>query len=133
MDHVVALFVAAIDPAFDEANAAGAANPGAAVMRQVDAVHQRPVEQQLAGNWRDNGASFRVTLQIFRILLHLETNRPDVPGMSDLAVIEGCDPHEDAGPDRHVVGAAGVEAARHFQRPVAGGPAGRASHVRAIA
>src|SRR6266576_957795 len=46
VDHVVALLVAAKDPALNEAHAAGAANPGAAVMRQVNTTGQRPVEQQ---------------------------------------------------------------------------------------
>ena len=40
--------VAAEYLAVDEAHAAGAANSGAAIVRKIDAVHQRPVEQQLA-------------------------------------------------------------------------------------
>jgi hypothetical protein len=49
MDHVVARLMAAEHPALDQAHAAGAAHPGAAIMRQLDAVHQRPVQQQVAG------------------------------------------------------------------------------------
>src|SRR6516165_12147305 len=64
---------------------------------------------------------------------HLKPDWPYMPGMSDLAVIEGRNPHEDAGLDRHVVFAVGVKTPRDFQSPVPGGPAGRASHVRAIA
>jgi len=47
VDHVVTLLVAAKDPAFNEANAAGAANPAAAVVRQFNTIHQRPVEQEV--------------------------------------------------------------------------------------
>ena len=53
--------------------------------------------------------------------------------MSDLTVIEGRNPHEDAGLDRNVVFAVGIETARHFQRPVSGSPARRAADVGAIA
>jgi hypothetical protein len=49
MDHVVARLMAAEHPALDQAHAAGTAHPSAAIMRQLDAVHQRPVQQQLAG------------------------------------------------------------------------------------
>src|SRR6185312_2131576 len=48
MDHVVARRLAAEHLAFDETNTTGAANPGAAVVRKLDAIHQRPIEQQLA-------------------------------------------------------------------------------------
>ena len=40
--------VAAEHLAVDQAHAAGAADAGAAVVRKIDAVHQRPVEQQVA-------------------------------------------------------------------------------------
>jgi hypothetical protein len=53
--------------------------------------------------------------------------------MSDLAVVESCDPHEDAAFDRHVKLACCVEPAFHLERPEAGGPAGRTSNVGAIA
>jgi hypothetical protein len=48
MDHVVAAAVAAEHLTIDEAYAAGAADSGAAIVRKIDAVHQRPIEQQLA-------------------------------------------------------------------------------------
>ena len=48
MDHVVAAAVAAEHLAVDQAHAAGAADSGAAIVRKIDAVHQRPIEQQLA-------------------------------------------------------------------------------------
>jgi hypothetical protein len=48
MDHVVAAAVAAEHLAVDQAHAAGAADSGAAIVRKIDAVHQRPVEQKLA-------------------------------------------------------------------------------------
>ena len=48
MDHVVAAAVAAEHRAADQAHAAGAADSGAAIVRKIDAVHQRPVEQKLA-------------------------------------------------------------------------------------
>ena len=47
MDHVVTWLLPAKHLALDETDAAGAANPGAAVMRQFDAIEQRPVEQQV--------------------------------------------------------------------------------------
>src|SRR3954451_7340818 len=53
--------------------------------------------------------------------------------MSDLAVVEGSDPHEDAASDRHVELACGVEPALHLERPEPGGPAGCTSNVGAIA
>ena len=53
--------------------------------------------------------------------------------MSDLAVVESGDPHEDAGLDRHVKLACGVEPASHLERPEAGGPAGCASNVGTVA
>jgi len=40
--------VAAKHLAIDQAHPAGAANPGPAIMRQLDAVHDRAVEQELA-------------------------------------------------------------------------------------
>src|SRR5262245_18530741 len=49
MDHVVAGLVAAEHPALDQPHAAGAAHPGAAIMRQLDAVQQRPIQQEIAG------------------------------------------------------------------------------------
>ena len=48
MDHVAAIIVAAEHLALDQANTAGAANPGPAIMRQLDAVHDRAVEQHVA-------------------------------------------------------------------------------------
>ena len=48
MDHVVAPAVAAEHLSVDQAHAAGAADSGAAIVRKIDAVHQRPIEQQLA-------------------------------------------------------------------------------------
>src|SRR6266480_2072770 len=81
-----------------------------------------------------NGSLFSVTLQIFRIyLFHLETNWPDMPGMPDLTVIEGRDPHEDSGLKRNIVLAMGVETACHLQCPVSGRPACRTPNVGAIA
>jgi hypothetical protein len=48
MNHVVAPAVAAEYLAVNQAHAAGAADSGAAIVRKIDAVHQRPVEQKLA-------------------------------------------------------------------------------------
>ena len=48
MDHVVAAAVAAEHRAVDQAHAAGAADSGAAIVRKIDTVHQRPIEQKLA-------------------------------------------------------------------------------------
>src|SRR5580693_1991760 len=47
VDHVAALFGAAEDLAVDEAYPAGAANAASAVMRKLNAVHDRAVEQQI--------------------------------------------------------------------------------------
>jgi len=48
MDHVVAPRLATEHRAVDEAHFTGAADSGAAIVRKVDAIHQRPVEQQVA-------------------------------------------------------------------------------------
>ncbi len=48
VDHVVAAAVAAEHRAVDKAHTAGAADSGAAIVRKINAVHQCPVEQQLA-------------------------------------------------------------------------------------
>jgi hypothetical protein len=47
MDHVVAPALAAEHLTIDQAHAAGAADSGAAIVRKIDAVHQRPIEQKL--------------------------------------------------------------------------------------
>src|SRR6185437_331802 len=56
-----------------------------------------------------------------------------MPRMPDLAMVEGCDPHEDSTPDWHIDLAAGVETPRYLERPMSGGPARRAAHVGTIA
>jgi hypothetical protein len=56
-----------------------------------------------------------------------------MPRMPDLAVVEGCDTHEDAGSDRYIVFAVRIEAPRHLERPMSGGPAGCAANVGAVA
>src|SRR5437763_13516468 len=66
-------------------------------------------------------------------LFHLKSDWPDMTGVPDLAVIKGRHPHEDAALQRHVVLAAGIELARHFERPVPAGPARRAADVGAVA
>ncbi len=132
MDHVVAAAVAAVHLAVDQAHAAGAADTGAAIMRKIDAVHQRPIEQKLAAVRQKRLVVDRDFANLGH-LFHLDTNRPHVPRMSDLAVVEGGDPHEDATSDGHVKLACGVEPAFHLERPEAGGPAGRRSNVGAIA
>src|ERR1700730_6671347 len=48
VNHVVTLLVAAKHPAFNEAHAAGTANPGATIVRQINAIHQGPVEHEVA-------------------------------------------------------------------------------------
>ena len=48
-------------------------------------------------------------------------------------LIERRHPHEDAGLQRDVIPAVGVQSTRHLERPVPGGPAGSASNVRPIA
>jgi hypothetical protein len=53
MDHVVAPALAAEHLALDQAHAAGAADSGAAIVRKIDAVHQRPIEQKLAAIRRE--------------------------------------------------------------------------------
>ena len=123
MDHVVAPAVAAEYLAVDEAHAAGAADSGAAIVRKIDAVHQRPVEQQLAAVREKRLVVDRDLAYLFH-LFHLETNGSDVPCMSDLAVIERRDPHGDAGSDRHVEFACGVEPALHLERPIGRRPSG---------
>ena len=139
MDHVAARIVAAKHLALDQADAAGAANAGPAIMRQLDAVHHRAVEQEVAdiGDEAllvDGHLASLLHDSCFRIIsFHFKPDRPDMPCMPDLAVIEGCDPHEGATLQRNVVSAVGVELARHFERPVPAGPARRAAHVGAVA
>src|SRR5262245_32016361 len=132
MNYFVAPAVAAEHLAVDELHAAGAANSGAAIMRKIDAVHQRPIEQELAAI-RQKRFVVNIDLANLWHLFHLDTNRPYVPCMSDLAVVESGDPHEDAVSDRHVKFTGRVEPPLHFERPVAGSPACRASNVGAVA
>jgi hypothetical protein len=113
VNHFVALLVAAKDPAFNETHPAGAANPGAAVVRQINTVRQRPIEQQVT-TIRQEWLVVQGHLADLPHLFHLKTNWPDVPGMPDLTVIEGRDPHEDSGLKRNIVSAVGVEASCHL-------------------
>src|SRR5207253_9551729 len=63
---------------------------------------------------------------------NLEPDRPDMPCVPDLTVVEGGNPHEHAARNRNVVRTMGVEATGHLQRPVSGGPARRTSDVGAV-
>src|SRR5262249_31151082 len=53
MDKFAVAAAAAEIPAFDHAHATSAANPVAAVVRDVDAVHERHVEQEVAAVGRE--------------------------------------------------------------------------------
>ena len=132
MDHVVARGLAAEHLAFDKANTTAAANPGTAIVRQFDAVHQCPVEQQLAAI----GQERLVVHRYLADLSHHSTSRrigrtcrvcliwlwSNAATRMKMPVLQ-----------RHVISAAGIEPARHLERPVAGGPAGGASDIGAVA
>ena len=71
MDHVVAPRLAAEHRAVDQAHFTGAADAGAAIVRKVDAIHQRPVEQQVAAI----GEKRLVVDGYLAYLLHYSTSR----------------------------------------------------------
>src|ERR1700682_1422188 len=48
VNHIVTLLVAAKHPAFNQAHTAGTANPGTTIVRQINAIHQGPVEHEVA-------------------------------------------------------------------------------------
>ena len=117
IDHVAAGLGAAENLAFDEAHPTGSANAGAAVMRKPDAVQNRAIEQQVAAIGVKCFAVESYFAESFASL-HLDADRPHMPGMPDLAVVERRDPHEDAASERNVVWTAGIEAARDLERPM---------------
>src|SRR5262245_38861603 len=65
--------------------------------------------------------------------LHLELDRPDMPRVADLRMVERGDAHGHAAHDRGVVWTSGIKAPRDLERPAAGRPARHATNVGPIA
>src|SRR5215467_2924050 len=76
----------------------------------------------------------RIELQFpLSISLHLKLDRPDMPCVADLGTVKRGDAHGDAGRDWRIVLTSGIKAPSNLERPAAGCPARRATHVGAIA
>src|SRR5215510_12906908 len=65
--------------------------------------------------------------------LHLKLDRPDMPRVADLRMVERGDVHGHAARDRDVVLTSGIEAPRDLECPATGGPARDATNVGPIA
>src|SRR5262245_15286218 len=74
-----------------------------------------------------------MTRWLFRMSLHLESDRPDMPRMADLGAIECGDPQVNAAGDRDVILTFRIEAARNLDRPTSRRPARCAPDVGTIA
>src|ERR1700722_1404515 len=64
--------------------------------------------------------------------LHLQADRPDVPGVPDLAMVKCRDSHKSAASERNVIFTSGIEAARDLECPMSGSPTGGAPDIGAI-